>query len=96
MSFGTSSVAHSGVAIIRVRPPLRSPLEENVSVRFLYKPNVTPLKICSLKMINFIRERGPKGVVYFISLFVPKIKSNKRISLSLSHSVQGLVGLQVT
>ena len=46
-------------------------------------------------MINFIRERGPKGVVYFISLFVPKIKSNKRISLSLSHSVQGLVGVQV-
>ena len=47
-------------------------------------------------MINFIRERGPKGVVYFISLFVPKIKSNERISLSLSHSVQGLVGVQVT
>lgn len=46
-------------------------------------------------MINFIRERGPKGVVYFISLFVSKIKSNKRISLSLSHSVQGLVGVQV-
>ena len=42
MSFGTSSVAHSGVAIIRVGPPLRSPLEENVSVRFLYKLNVTP------------------------------------------------------
>ena len=43
MSFGTSSVAHSGVAIIRVGPTLRSLLEENVSVRFLYKPNVTPL-----------------------------------------------------
>ena len=42
MAFGTSSVAHSGVAIIRVRTPLRSPLEENLSVRFLYKPNVTP------------------------------------------------------